>query len=338
MRDPMKANAHLWITDPWPTLDHANDTTVRLMQACLQAGLPCFWADGSTLHLSKHGRTPAAGQIHARAVRKVGTLRRMDDVVFGPARPMLLSAFRWAHYRCDPPIDQRFFHHVQILALAESLAPSLEVVNSPRALLMTNEKFGALPWSPDSIVSCDWSLLERFGKKYGVTVLKPLALAQSKGVTKVQWSTRSATERDGIRSRLAEATQGFRVPILLQAFTPDIQTGEDRLWFVDGQVIGHVRKYPMDGDFRVMIDHGSRVGPSDLTAAQKKLIPVWGQHLVGLGVRLAAVDVIGTQVIDFNVTSPGLIVQMEEVLGQELAPKIIAQLKKTAGSRIRLST
>jgi glutathione synthase len=332
----MKSSSHLWITDPWPTLDHSGDTTVRFMQACLELKMPCFWADGTALHLRRQGKEPANGWIHARQVKRVGRQRRMDDVAFGPLEPRPLTDFRWAHYRCDPPIDHRFFHHVQMLGLAELLGQrssgksQLEIVNSPRALLLANEKFGALPWSPESIISSNWTLLEAFGKRHGVTVFKPLALAQSKGVTKIQWKGATSTEMDGIRARLAEVTQGFRVPILLQAFNPGIASGEDRLWFVDGEMIAHVRKYPMEGDFRVLIDHGSRIGPAELSSAQKKFVPVLGEHLLASGVRLAAVDVVGTEVIDFNVTSPGLIVQVEEVLGRPVAPAI---LKKFAPKR-----
>jgi len=55
-----------------------------------------------------------------------------------------------------------------------------------------------------------------------------------------------------------------------------------------------------------------------------------GAALAGEGVRLAAIDVIAGQVTDWNVTSPGLLPLMEDVLQRNLAGEVVRAL---AGSR-----
>src|SRR4051812_28326143 len=40
-----RRHGFLWITDPWDTLDHAKDTTLRLAQEALFLGLKSHWCD-----------------------------------------------------------------------------------------------------------------------------------------------------------------------------------------------------------------------------------------------------------------------------------------------------
>jgi glutathione synthase len=154
-------------------------------------------------------------------------------------------------------------------------------------------------------------------------VLKPLHEAQSKGIHRLD-----AAEIQSARARLQEATHNFSRPALLQEYLPGIAQGETRVWFVDGQILAVARKFPLQGDFRVQIDQGSRIEKAELDAAGKKAAAWAARLLRKWKVRLAAVDLIDGKITDFNVTSPGLIVQMEAALGRELAPAVIRTLSK----------
>lgn len=314
----------LWITDSWDTLDFPRETTLRLIEEGLQLGMRQFWSSANTLSLEKHA------SIEAREVLSIAPARSSsDDFSMAQAKRVELGMFRWVHYRCDPPVDQRFLHDIQILKWAQrdewSRKKPVEIINSPEVTLLINEKFAGMKWSPPSLVSAHWETLRAFGLLHGTTVLKPLSLAQSKGVEKISWKDPRSNQE-----LLARATQEFKIPILLQGFSKAIADGEDRIWYVDGTVLGHVRKWPLTGDFRVQIDLGSRIEAAPLSKAQQKLALEVGKTLRAHGVRLAAVDLIGTQVIDFNVTSPGLLVQMERVLGKNLSKPLIQRLCKIA--------
>jgi hypothetical protein len=59
-----------------------------------------------------------------------------------------------------------------------------------------------------------------------------------------------------------------------------------------------------------------------LTAVEKKISNTIGSWLKKNQVLMAAVDLIDGKITDFNFTSPGMIVHMEQAGGKPLAPAI----------------
>jgi glutathione synthase len=290
----------LWVTDPWETLDHPLDTSLRLVEESLRLGHPCWWCDPAGLR-HEGGRARATAQ----AVRAAPPGRGRDGWTFGPTEDLPLCAFDQVHYRVDPPVDRRYLEHLQLLA-AGCGPGGPELVNPWQALLGMGDKLGppALARAlPPTIVSSAWDRLAAFGRSEGRTVLKPLGGAQSQGVRLLEWTSPSTIE--AARAAVHAASEGLRRPVLLQRFLPEVRAGEVRVWLVDGQPLAHVRKRPLAGDFVVNMDQGSCCEPCVLGPAEAKVAAEAGKALAAEGVRLAAIDVIAGHVTDWNVTSPG---------------------------------
>jgi hypothetical protein len=107
-----------------------------------------------------------------------------------------------------------------------------------------------------------------------------------------------------------------------------ISNGEVRMWFAMGRFIGALKKFPVSGDFRVLIDEGSRIEAHHPDATEIKLTEEIGHALRKRRIALAAVDFISGKISDFNITSPGLLVQLEEVHGLNLAERVMLELLK----------
>ena len=297
----------LWITDPWETLDHSNDTTLRLAHEALKLGAKSYWCDTKSLRL-------------------VGPKIAVDAGLLGESGTPFLSKsladdFDQIHYRTDPPVDLHYLHPLHFLSFTRS-----EIVNPVSILLGANEKLeaNALPrLMPRTLAASRWKDLRDFGRKLGKAVLKPLNQAQSKGVTLVHFN--NETEAQDL---LSAATQGFQLPVILQEYLPGITEGEKRLWFIDGSLLAYAKKLPMQGDFRVNLDQGSKVVSCELNRGEKAAAQQIGRHLRKRKIRLAAVDLIEGKITDFNFTSPGMIVQMEKISGENLAAKILKRLLK----------
>lgn len=309
-----KRRGWLWVTDPWSTLDHPRDTSLRLAKTAAARGIACFWADATTVELE-------AGQVtlEAREILAPGK----EGVSLGAPARRDPAEFAQVHYRVDPPVDLHYVHPLQLLELAGAA-----LVNPARALLGLNEKTACLqaggPFAPRTLVSAREGSLLSFLAREKQAVLKPLHEAQSKGIHRL-----SASDLAGARLHLQEATQGFARPALLQQFLPGISAGETRLWFVDGELLACARKLPLAGDFRVQIDQGSLVQATELEPREQKAA-AWAAALLRRErIRLAAVDLIEGLITDFNLTSPGLIVQMEEALDRDLATPIVRRLARS---------
>lgn len=311
----------LWVTDAWDTLDHPRDTTLRLVQEALASGEDASWCDPAGLRFE-------AGRVLARCRRVVAAPggREAAGWLLAPPADVELGAFGVVLYRVDPPVDRRYWEHLQLLALAAGRGGP-ELVNPFRVLTGISDKLGppALARTlPPTVVSSAWECLREFGRVEGKTVLKPLGGAQSRGVVLLDWSTAYGVER--ARLEASALSGGFTRPVLLQRYLPEVLDGEKRLWFADGALLAHVKKRPLEGSFLVDMDKGSSCLPCDLTLAEQRLAAAVGEVFRAEGVRLAAIDVIAGQVTDWNVTSPGMLPIMERVLDRNLAAPVVRAL------------
>ncbi len=313
-----KPNRQLWITDPWDTLDHPLETTLRLMAAGHALGAEIYWADVASICL-------VDSTVHLQSQKLLGVAPSLKPETFSwdPPRVTTPDFFQQIHYRVDPPVDLHFLQPIGLLELAAAQYPQIEWVNPLNIIALESEKTAGM-WFPEnfpnSLVTSSHEQALAFITKNPGSVVKPLHNAGSRGIF------RAHTAAD-LESLVWKRPGDFSGQLyLFQKFLPEIERGETRLWFTDGEMMGSVLKLPKSGDFRILIDEGSRVLPTELTTTQARLADRLGAFLRKKSLRLAAIDIVGDQIVDFNFTSPGLIVQMETVLGKDLATPIQKKL------------
>jgi glutathione synthase len=312
-RAPRKS--FLWVTDPWTTLDHKSDTSLRLALEARSLGHESHFCDVKSVRW-ENGRV---------AVDVCDITPELKLIPLGAKHP---RDYHQLHYRVDPPIDLDYLHPLQLL-IAGLPSRGTEIVNPYPVLTSHNEKLEASflrDLMPPTFIGCRWEELLSFGIEEGRTVLKPLHQAQSKGVELLHWGSTEAVGAS--RELLRRESRDFSTPVLLQRYLSGIAEGETRLWFIDGRLLASVKKLPLKGDFRVNIDRGSGLAEIKLSRHERSAAQRIGKHLKLLKIRMAAVDLIDGYVTDFNFTSPGLITQMEKLLGENLARKIIDSLSK----------
>lgn len=316
----------LFITDPWETLDHARDTSLRLMQECLSQGVEAWWSEHRSLRAEK-------GKIllEARRLKGVTPDRASGGFQWGKPQSLPPRHFQRLLYRTDPPVDLEYLHPLQLLSAGLEGSRASELINPAAVLFSRGEKLEAVlseKFAPKSFISSDPARLKAFGIQQGRVVLKPLHEAQSKGVQLLDFSNHPEKSQEAIR----ETTSDYRRPVVLQEYLPGIvKNGETRLWFLDGKLLAHVKKKPKSGDYRIDMDQGGTLAESKLTPQEKMAVPALGRKLKTWGVRLAAVDLIDGKVTDLNFTSPGLLVPMETLLQKNLAAVVVKALIKPAG-------
>lgn len=314
---PQRKSKHpsfLWILDQWSSLDVANDTTLLLARAAQELGYVSDLAQVSDLRLAAE-----SGKIQVFA--QVFQLTPYDNRTENHRADVNLANYTQIHYRVDPPVDAHFADPLKMLMMAK-----LPVVNAPATLLGHSEKLLPLLESglaPTSSVVSSPEMLAELRKKQPFSqkslVIKPLFTAQSQGVQLLH-----------ANQRPPQTTY----PILLQPYLPEIRTeGELRTWWAEGQCVGALRKYPLDNDFRVLVDQGSRVeAVKAIPKSVRNQFPKIRKLLREQNIKLAAVDWIGAQVSDFNFTSPGLLVQLERTSGLPISKKIISLLARNLKS------
>jgi glutathione synthase len=293
----------LWITDPWRTLDREQDTTLRLAQEAVNLGIKTYWSASDQVLDAQPGHL------------KVYPLSLNLSSEPENALSLLPSKFNQIHYRIDPPVDQ---HYRQLLDdLASRGVKSNQILNPPDLISFQSEKLppqDLYHLAPrHAVILSETDALSAFfqAKKWSAWVSKPMNLAQSIGVKR-----RDAPSRiEEFLSHVEMDSDHFRNPILVQEFLPGIDKGEVRMWFARGKFIAALKKFPAQGDFRVLIDHGSKIEAYHPTLREQEIALEVGSSLWDQGIALAAIDFIDGKISDYNITSPGLLVQLEKVHG-----------------------
>jgi glutathione synthase len=323
-----RRSCFLWITDEWSTLDHPFDSTLRLVEEAQIEGCENWWSDVRSIRWENN-----ATVVDARTIEVMDGSRAAASFKFGECVTALLEDFTTIFYRPDPPVDLAYLHPLQLLSLGIEVIRRKSrvkrriptIVNPPGILLATSEKLVAAVFAdlmPLSIVTSQWNSLKTFGVSERVTVLKPLHQAQSKGVKLLDWGDASAIEY--AREVIGEATDMFHRPVMLQRYLSGAQNGEIRLWFLNGRLLGAAKKVPVTPNFPTDFGKdGSRLVTNQLARGESVVAARIARLIRRQGIGLAAVDLIDGKITDFNITSPGLLVEFENTLGVNLARRIV---------------
>jgi glutathione synthase/RimK-type ligase-like ATP-grasp enzyme len=312
---PLSSKNLLWITDPWRTLDREQDTTLRLAQEAVNLGIKTYWS------ASDQVLDAAPGLLKVFPFSKAEMEEPREAVFLSP------SKFNQIHYRLDPPVDE---HYRQLLEeLAARGAKPGQILNPPSLIAFQSEK---LPppdlhhLAPQAVVilaEADAISAYFRARKWPAWVSKPMNLAQSIGVKRRE----NPKKLEEFLTHLENDSDHYRHPVLVQEYLPGITKGEIRMWFARGKLIAALRKYPAEGDFRVLIDHGSRIEAHHPTLREQEIALEVGNSLRDQGIALAAIDFIDGKISDYNITSPGLLVQLEKVHGgSNFAAEVIRSL------------
>src|SRR5258706_9199569 len=163
------AQHFLWITDPWDTLDHSKDTTLRLAEEALTLGYASSWCDVRTIRWFDNSTL-----LDTYSIESISPSRQKDSFKFAGLLCLPPHRFASIQYRTDPPVDAAYIYPLQLLVIGIEKAEleghvereAVQIVNPPSVLLMTNEKLeqaliGDL--MPLTLVATEWSQLLEFG-------------------------------------------------------------------------------------------------------------------------------------------------------------------------------
>ena len=287
----------LFLIDPIGRLRPEKDSSVALMQAGQRAGEEIWAAQPSDLAGGEGGPRVLAAPITAEPWYSAGE-----------ARWQPLSQFQRVWMRKDPPVDEAYLYATHLLELAER--QSVQVLNRPASLRAWNEKLGALQFPElmaPTLVASDVELLRQFAATHGEVVLKPLGGRAGQGVI------RSSGEAPGLGALLELVTQQQKLPVMIQAFLPQVSEGDKRILLVNGEPLGAVNRKPKAGEFRSNLAVGGQPEATDLSPRERQICDVLRPALIEAGLFFVGIDVIAGHLSEINVTSPTGIREVEQL-------------------------
>ncbi|MBS0384170.1 MAG: glutathione synthase, partial [Proteobacteria bacterium] len=94
--------------------------------------------------------------------------------------------------------------------------------------------------------------------------------------------------------------------------------GDKRVFVLDGEVFGAVRRMPSNGDFRANLHAGGVACAAEVDDDDRAIAQAVAKVLRKKGILFAGLDVIAGKLIEVNVTSPTLVQELKRFNGLDL--------------------
>lgn len=304
----MSAPLALFVIDPPERLDPPTDTSLALMRESLRRGHEVVFCT-----------------IHDLRLQDGFPRAKVSPAVFPPGaelfeggekKDIALDRAAAIYMRKDPPVNTLYLHATHIL---DQIPPHILQINPARALNGLCEKLIPAKLQglhPQTMVSACPDELSRFLSEVKKMVVKPLDDCSGRGIFIVEEG-----DREG-HARLVQATAGEQF-VQGQRFLPEIAEGDKRVLLLGGEILGWVRRVPKAGDFRSNVNAGGHCIPCDLTEGDLEICARLRPLLDREGIHLAGVDIVGTHVLEVNITSPSCLREMNTLYGVSLEKKIL---------------
>lgn len=300
--------------DPIETMVVPRDTSLALMIEAQNRGHEVWWFTPGDLFYD-------TGTVKARARRVSVSLNeeRHYETHEEAVRPA--DDFDVILVRQDPPFDMGYVSNTYLLELTKAL-----VLNPPLGIRNISEKMSIMRFpelTPKTWVGSDLDALEAFAGRFEQVVLKVLYLMGGDGVIKLR-----AADVD-FRARAAKFMEAAgREPILAQEFLPAVSGGDKRVFILDGEVFGAVRRMPQGGDFRANLHAGGVAETADVDADDRRIVEAVAPLLKRERILFAGIDVIAGKLIEINVTSPTLVQELKRFSGLDLPKAFWEQVER----------
>jgi len=111
-----------------------------------------------------------------------------------------------------------------------------------------------------------------------------------------------------------------------QPFGTEVSKGEIRSIYFRGKELGSILKVPPKGQFLANIAQGATFSLIELSPTQQNECQKICEELTPVGIDFIAFDILGDAIQEVNLTCPGLLVEVSEAKGENLAKSIIQSL------------
>lgn len=300
----------LFLMDPLETILPQKDTTFVLMIGAASRGHDVYY-------LPKGGVVRDNGQNFFHVQRVIPQAGQRD--IFKMLETSVLSEDQVdvCFIRTDPPFDADYLFHTWLLDYSKN---KIVTLNDPAGIRTVNEKLWATQFTnlvPHTLVTRQSSVLEDFLAQQGDIIVKPTDGFGGQGIFRVR-------QNDVNRKVIFELlTAKFSRDVIAQVYVPEAVDGDKRILLLDGEPLGAVLRVHSADDHRNNFFSGGTAEPVGLTDRDRDIIAQLKPYLLRLGLTFVGIDIMGSYLIEVNVTSPTCLQEMNRFLGKNLEDQVI---------------
>ena len=221
--------------------------------------------------------------------------------------------------RKDPPFDTNYIYTTYLLEQAEQ-AGSI-IVNRSQSLRDCNEKLFITSFPqciPETLVSCQASIIKNFLAQHQDLILKPLDGMGGASIFRVQ------ANDPNINVIIETLTFHGKRHIMAQRFIPEITQGDKRILLVNGEPVPYaLARIPGQGETRANLATGGHGVGIELTERDRWICTQVAPTLKAKGLYFVGLDVIGDYLTEINVTSPTCIRELDTQFNLNISAQLM---------------
>ncbi|BAJ03658.1 glutathione synthase [Shewanella violacea] len=311
------------VMDPISDINIKKDSSFAMLLAAQSRGYQLFYMEMRDLAM-----------VNGKAMANMRALSVKQDpdnwFELGEAIDTPMSDLDVVLMRKDPPFDTEFIYATYMLERAEE--EGVLIVNKPQSLRDANEKLFTAWFSeftPETIVTRDETRIRNFYQEKGDIILKPLDGMGGSSIFRVK---KDDPNLGVIIETLTNYGQQYA---MIQAFIPDITSGDKRILVIDGEPVPYsLARIPQKGETRGNLAAGGRGVAQPLSESDWHIARSIGPELKKRGLIFVGLDVIGDKLTEINVTSPTCIKEIEAAYDVDITGMLMDAIEARLKAKI----
>ena len=224
--------------------------------------------------------------------------------------------------RKNPPLNY------QVMEFLAPINDRVFMINATNGQILGNSKLYILNFPdiiPETHVSRDPPRLKKIIDDFGGDmVIKPLQRYGGQGVIKV--SNRDHENLVSLINYYVNEYKSYpeREPIMVQEYLHGVkERGDVRILLLNGEILGAMRRRPLEGDFRTNIHAGARAFKHEITEKERAICLAIKDKLIEDGLYFVGIDVIADKLVEINCVSPGGIPRINRLTRAKLEENVV---------------
>ncbi len=272
-------------------------TTAHLAQAALVDGHQIRFMEAHDLEVTGQGRLVTRAYVLDAPCKDAAELANKLRTNQLTRRYIEVSTLDLLLLRANPLTNS-----VMNLALMAQ-DRGVRVINDPAGMARTRSKAWLATLTdvprPLTLVTTDPASATLFAENqpHGV-VIKPSLGSGGRGV-------RFALDPKKVVRIFGEVRRQIPGPVVIQAYLPEADQGEKRVFWVDGEIVGTYLRTRAPGILQHNVQQGGTPVATEVTDSDIAICEAIGPHLKRNGIVIAGLDIIGSALIECNTVNPG---------------------------------
>ncbi len=313
-----------FLMDRLESINPENETTTYLMYECNQRGHAVYFLEPHDVYIRRNevvarmrNITVPLGLSIKKYWRSLIRCLKKEELIYES-----ITDLDALFLRKNPPLVY------QTMEFLDSVKHQVFLINSTNGQILGNSKLYILNFPdiiPETHVSRDPNRLKKIIDDFGgAMVVKPLQRYGGEGVIKV-----SVRDRENLVSLINYYVRAYesypdREPIMVQEYLHGVKEhGDVRILLLNGEIVGAMRRRPLEGDFRTNIHAGARAFKHEITEKERAICLAIKDKLVEDGLYFVGIDVIADKLVEVNCVSPGGIPRINRLNKVKLEENVI---------------